>query len=222
MTDLSNWTPRPVPDFPSLEGRFVRADLFDATRDGEALFAAIGGPENDELWTYIPFGPFETAEQLAGAFVLMHEKMGCRAYVFRSPQGEMLGTASYMRIRPEHGSAEVGCVIFSNQLKRTPAATEAMYLMARALFVELGYRRYEWKCDADNEASRRAAQRFGFTFEGIFRQDMVVGGRSRDTCWFSMLDDEWPKIGKAFEDWLAPANFDENGAQKHPLAAFRT
>lgn len=221
MTDLAAWRPCSVPENTSMKGRFVRADLFDATRDAQALFHAIAGPQNDALWTYIPFGPLDDAAQLAAMFSFAKEKMGWRTYLFRSPQDEVLGTASYMRIRPEHGSAEIGSVIFSNQLKRTPAATEAMYLMAHHLFVDLGYRRYEWKCDVENEASKRAAARLGFSYEGCFRQDMVVKGRNRDTCWFSMLDSEWPQIKNAFEAWLAPENFDCDGVQKHPLAAFR-
>ena len=133
----------------------------------------------------------------------------------------MLGMASYMRIRPEHGSAEVGFVCFSKAMQRTPAATEAMYLMARHLFDDLGYRRYEWKCDNANEKSRRAAERLGFAFEGVFRQDMVMKGRNRDTAWYSMLDTEWPAAKAAFEAWLAPENFDGEGRQRNKLADIR-
>jgi len=220
-TGLAQWTPRPIPNVPTMRGRFVQADLFDAARDGEGLFAALGGAENDPLWTHIPLGPFDTAKQLTDLLVHAQKDMGWRTYVFRSPEGEVLGMASYMRLRPEHGSAEVGCVVFSNKLKRTPAATEAMYLMARTLFRELGYRRYEWKCNAENDASKRAATRFGFTFEGTFRQDMVVKGRNRDTCWYAMLDSDWPAIERAFDAWLDPTNFDKDGAQIHPLASLR-
>ncbi len=125
--------------------------------------------------------------------------------------------ASYMRIRQEHGSAEVGFVLFGARLQRTAAATEAMYLMARHLFEDLGYRRYEWKCDDDNAASKRAADRLGFTFEGVFRNDMVVKGRSRDTAWFSMTDAEWPRLGGRLDAWLASENFDPDGRQKRRL-----
>jgi len=221
MTDLSNWKSCHAPDMPTMQGRFVRADLYDAARDGADLFGAIGGEANDPLWTHIPVGPFESAKQLTDFFSYAGDPLGWRTYVFRSPENEMLGTASYMRIRPEHGSAEVGSVVFSNRLKRTPAATEAMYLMARTLFRELGYRRYEWKCNAENEASKRAAIRFGFTYEGTFRNDMVVKGRNRDTCWYSMLESEWAVIEAGFEAWLDPDNFDKDGAQIHPLANLR-
>jgi RimJ/RimL family protein N-acetyltransferase len=128
------------------------------------------------------------------------------------------GWASYMRITPAHGVIEVGNILFSPALQRTRAATEAMYLMARHVFEDLGYRRYEWKCNAENAPSRRAALRFGFTFEGIFRQHMVVKGHNRDTAWFAMLDHEWPVRKRAFEAWLQPENFDDDGHQRRTLA----
>jgi RimJ/RimL family protein N-acetyltransferase len=126
-----------------------------------------------------------------------------------------------MRIKPQHGVIEVGNVVFSPMLQRSRAATEAMYLMASHVFDRLGYRRYEWKCNAENAASRRAAQRFGFTFEGIFRRHMVTKGRNRDTAWFSMLDEEWPDRKRAFEAWLDPANFDADGGQRRGLTQIR-
>jgi RimJ/RimL family protein N-acetyltransferase len=131
--------------------------------------------------------------------------------------GRAAGWASYMRIKPAHGVIEVGNVLFSPVLKQTRAATEAMYLMARHVFEDLGYRRYEWKCNGQNEPSRRAALRFGFRFEGIFRQHMVTKDHNRDTAWFSMLDCEWPARKRAFEAWLDPGNFDGDGRQKHSL-----
>jgi RimJ/RimL family protein N-acetyltransferase len=131
--------------------------------------------------------------------------------------GRAAGWASYMRIKPAHGVIEVGNVLFSPALQRTRASTEAMYLMARHVFEDLGYRRYEWKCNAKNEPSRRAALRLGFTFEGIFRQHMVTKDRNRDTAWFSMLDHEWPARKRAFEAWLDPANFDDQGKQRKSL-----
>jgi RimJ/RimL family protein N-acetyltransferase len=152
----------------------------------------------------------------------MIDNQDWQTHVFRACHtGEMLGMSSYMRIRPEVGSAEVGCVMFSKALQRTPAATEAMFSMARHLFDDLGYRRYEWKCDNDNAASRRAADRLGFVPEGVFRQDLVVKGRNRDTAWFSMLDGEWPRIRSAFEQWLAPENFDSAGQQRRRLREIR-
>lgn len=222
MSDLKNWVIRETPTIERAEGRFVRLEAARFPDDAPSLFAAIGGPENDDLWRYIPFGPMESAEALGAAMIFMRDQMGWRTQVLRdAATGEALGMASYMRNRPEHGSTEVGCIVFSKKLQRTPAATEAMYLMARHVFDDLGYRRYEWKCDNANEASRRAANRLGFTFEGVFRQDMVMKGRNRDTAWYSITDAEWPQLRQAFESWLAPENFDAGGAQRNSLAALR-
>lgn len=218
---MISWTPREPPNLASTTGRFVRVDpLQDGDRD--ALFAAIGGSENDDLWTYIGFATPDSPETLARILHSMAESQGWQTHVFRDAKsGDMLGTASYMRIRPEAGSAEVGCIIFSKRLQRTPSATESMFLMARHLFEDLGYRRYEWKCDDRNAASRRAATRFGFSFEGVFRNDLVVKGRNRDTAWFSMIDSEWARNRAAFEAWLSPENFAADGAQRQALAAIR-
>jgi len=221
-TPMLDWQPRPAPEFAPTTGRFIRVEPYVAERDAPALFRALCGTENDALWHYIPFGPFTSSEELAAVFAFTAETQGWRTLTFRAPDsGAVLGTSSYMRVRPEVGSAEVGCVVFSRALQRTPAATEAMFLMASHLFDDLGYRRYEWKCDNDNRASKSAAQRLGFTFEGIFRQDMVVKGRNRDTAWFSMLDGEWPSIRAAFQQWLAPDNFDDAGKQVRSLADLR-
>jgi RimJ/RimL family protein N-acetyltransferase len=152
----------------------------------------------------------------------MSEEHAWQPMIFRGrDSNKVLGTASYMRIRPEAGSAEVGCVVFSKALQRTPAATEAMFLMARHVFDDLGYRRYEWKCDNENAASKNAASRFGFSAEGVFRQDMVVKGKNRDTAWYSIIDDEWPTTRSAFEGWLAPENFDSSGLQRRSLREIR-
>lgn len=219
---MLDWKPRDPPNLSKIRGRRVEIDRLDASRDGPDLFAAIGGESNDDLWRFIPFGPFENADVLMSVLSLMAESQGWQTHVFRDrDDGRTLGMASYMRVRPEVGSAEVGCVVFSKALQRTPAATEAMFFMARHLFEDLGYRRYEWKCDNDNAASRRAANRLGFTAEGVFRQDLVVKGRNRDTAWFSMLDREWPPIRSAFEQWLAPGNFDSSGQQLRSLLEIR-
>lgn len=210
------------PDLRSTPGRFVRVDPFCAENDAAELFDAIAGAPNEDLWRFIPFGLPDSAENLVAVLSHMERENGWRTHVFRSAESAaILGTASYMRIRPEAGSAEVGCVIFSKTLQKTPAATEAMYVMARHLFDDLGYRRYEWKCDHENIASSNAALRLGFAAEGVFRQDMVVKGRNRDTAWFSMLDREWPRIASAFRGWLDPENFDPQGEQRRPLAAMR-
>jgi RimJ/RimL family protein N-acetyltransferase len=190
----------------------------DAERHSEALWHAANG--HDELWTWLFDGPFATELDLHRAIA---EKQSAAGFVFlaivpeSSRQAE--GWASFMRAEPAHGVVEVGNILLTPSLQRTAAATEAMYLMASHVFDYLGYRRYEWKCNAENLPSRRAAQRLGFTFEGIFRQHMVVKGRNRDTAWFSMLDQEWPARKAAFEAWLDPANFDADGRQLRPLAA---
>ncbi|MEO1252669.1 MAG: GNAT family protein [Pseudomonadota bacterium] len=222
MSDLQNWTIREAPGFDERAGRFVHLGSARFPEDAAALFDAIGGPGNDDLWRYIPFGPVENADALSAVMIFMREKLDWRTHILREVEtGEALGMASFMRNRPEHGSTEVGCIIFSKALQRTPAATEAMYLMASHVFDELGYRRYEWKCNNANAASKRAAMRLGFVFEGVFRKDMVVKGASRDTAWYSMTDEEWPSVRQAFEGWLEPANFDAGGNQKRSLQEIR-
>jgi len=217
-----DWSPCQPPALPPTRGHYVEVTPLDPERDGDALFAALGGEHNDELWRFIPFGPFETADQLTAALVGVAKALGWLTHLLRNPETEeVLGMASYMRLRPEVGSAEVGGTMYSSKLQRTPAATEAMFFMARHLFDDLGYRRYEWKCDDDNTASKRAAQRLGFTFEGVFRQDLVVKGKNRDTAWFSILDREWPRTKAAFEAWLSPQNITVEGRQRLSRAALR-
>jgi RimJ/RimL family protein N-acetyltransferase len=218
MTDLTNFTARPKPDSTVLIGRTVRVEPLDFDRHGDDLAAAIVGPENAALWDYIPIGPFADLATLRATFefVVANRDWGPMAIV-RPPDNKTLGTASYMRMRPEHGSAEVGCIVFGEELQRTIEATETMFLMAQHVFDDLGYRRYEWKCDNSNAASKRAAERFGFTFEGVFRNDMVMKGRNRDTAWFSITDTEWPEVKASYERWLSPDNFDDQGWQLKAL-----
>ncbi len=207
---------------PAIGGRYVRVEPARLPEDGAVLFPAICGAANDDLWSYVPIGPFDDGDALGATLAFIGGRQNWKTHLFRAPDtGESLGMASYMRIRPEAGSAEVGAVVFSRKLQKTPAATEAMYLMAKHLFDDLGYRRYEWKCDNANGASKRAAERLGFVFEGVFRQDMVMKGRNRDTAWFSMIDSEWPQLKAAFEAWLAPENFDSAGRQRQSLSDFR-
>lgn len=222
MNSELNWSMRPPPELSLLKGRFVSIEPAAFPEAAEALFPVLCGPENDDLWTYIPMGPFAIAEEFAAMMQLAGAQQAWRTHLFRDGEtGAPLGMASYMRIRPEAGSAEVGCVVFSKTLQRTPAATEAMYLMAAHLFDDLGYRRYEWKCNDANEASKRAAVRLGFAFEGVFRQDMVIKGENRDTAWFSIIDKEWPQVKAAFEAWLAPENFGPDGRQRRALKEIR-
>ena len=220
MTDLSHWTPRPTPGLSILSGRRVRLDPLDPAGHGDGLFATIGGADNS-LWEWMPVGPFATREALLGFLETQMQTEGWRCMTIRAAaSGEVLGMAAYMRIREAHGSAEIGCVAFGPKLSRTPEATEALYLMADHVFA-LGYRRYEWKCNVENIASKRSAERFGFVFEGIFRNDMVTKGRSRDTAWYAITDADWPRLRAALELWLAPDNFATDGSQMRTLESLR-
>jgi RimJ/RimL family protein N-acetyltransferase len=222
MSELSTWTPRAPPGLAPLAGHRVRLETLDWTVHGTGLFEAVGGEANAAIWTFMPIGPLSEPEALRDLLATMHAREGWRTMVIRSQRdGGILGMATYMRIREAHGSAEIGCVAFGPSLKRTPEATEALRLMAAHLFDDLGYRRYEWKCNARNAASVRAAERFGFRFEGVFRNDMVTKGLSRDTAWFSILDTEWPALNNALADWLAPGNFGADGRQIRTLESFR-
>jgi RimJ/RimL family protein N-acetyltransferase len=208
------------PERTRLEGRFVRVVPLDAERHLDDLFACMGGSEHASLWTYMFDGPFEDRTAFAEA-LKKRETSDDPLFlsIVDAATDRPVGIASYMRIEPAHRVIEVGGIVFSPVLQRRPGATEAMYLMARHVFEDLGYRRYEWKCDALNAPSRRAALRLGFTFEGIFRAHMIIKGRNRDTAWFSIADSEWPARKAAFERWLAPDNFDSHGKQKQSLSA---
>jgi RimJ/RimL family protein N-acetyltransferase len=214
-----HWQPVPRPGPVTLRGRNVTLEPLDAERHTAALWRAVKG--HDDLWTFLFDGPFATQSALRS---VIEQKQRATGAVFLAivPEstGIVAGWASFMRMEPAHGVVEVGNILLAPSLQRTTAATEAMYLMAGHVFDHLGYRRYEWKCNAENEPSRRAALRLGFTFEGIFRQHMVVKGQSRDTAWFSMLDHEWPARKRAFEAWLAPSNFTAKGRQRKRLAQF--
>ncbi|MDQ1472681.1 MAG: hypothetical protein QOJ99_4161 [Bryobacterales bacterium] len=188
------------------------------TAHGEALWNAVGGLDNASLWDYMPDGPFPTRASLDG--VLRAKSVSEDPLFFAildASTGLAAGHTSLMRIDPKNRVIEAGGIMYSPALQRTRGATEAMYLMARYAFEALGYRRYEWKCNALNEPSRSAALRLGFQYEGTFRQHMIIKGRNRDTAWFSMLDSEWPARRVAFERWLAPENFNSDGRQKTPL-----
>jgi len=194
----------------------VTLEPLDAERHSEDLWQAVQG--HDELWTWLPDGPYNSEADLRRAVELRQAASSALFLaIIPAETCEAAGWASYMRMEPAHGVIEVGSILYSPSLQRTVAATEAMYMMASHVFDHLGYRRYEWKCNAENLPSRRAAERLGFTFEGIFRQHMVVKGRSRDSAWYSMLDHEWPTRKRAFEAWLEPANFDDEGKQRRSL-----
>lgn len=223
MTNLTQYSPRPIPGKSILTGSYVRLEPMDWDTHGTDLADTVTGEGNDDLWSYIAFGPFDNLDGLRNVMAYVAEQLGWQTMaIVRRSDNKTVGTASYMRIRPEHGSAELGCIMFSKELQRTAAATEAIYLMSSHLFDDLGYRRNEWKCDNSNNASKRAAARFGFLYEGIFRNDLVVKGRNRDTAWFAMTDDDWPSIKAGFQKWLSPDNFDADGEQKKSLRNSRS
>lgn len=215
-------SPAPRPEPVVLEGRTVTLTPLDPARDAAPLFAAAHGPEAEALWAYLSVGPFP--DRSAFRSFLDSAAASIDPYfltILAGPERRPQGYASYMRIEPAHRVIEVGNILLTPPLQRTTAATEAMYLMARHAFDGLGYRRYEWKCNALNTPSRRAALRLGFTYEGLFRQHMIIKGRNRDTAWFAMTGDEWPARKAAFEAWLEPGNFDGAGRQRRELASFR-
>jgi RimJ/RimL family protein N-acetyltransferase len=226
MTDpnLTNLGP-PVPEEPAsrpqrvrIEGAFVIIEPLNPAIHGDALWVGAGGVENQALWKYMHSGAFP--DRAALDLYLQDKAASDDPLYFAivdSSTGKAAGHASYMRIDPGQRVIEVGAILYAKALQRTRAATEAMYLMARYVFEDLGYRRYEWKCNVLNEPSMRAARRLGFTFEGVFRQHMIVKGRSRDTAWYAMLDREWPSRKKEFERWLASDNFDDAGRQRTRL-----
>ncbi|HEY4051481.1 MAG TPA: GNAT family protein [Acidobacteriaceae bacterium] len=213
-------SPARWPEPTILVGQRVTLKPFDRPTQAAELYRATHGGDREDLWRYLPDGPFPDQ----ATFDAFFERMKCsedRVFlaILDNVSGRALGWAAYLQIVPVHRSIEVGYILYSPALRRTVGATEAMYLMARYAFEDLGYRRYEWKCNALNEASKNAALRLGFRYEGVFRQHMIVKGRNRDTAWFSMLDSEWPSRKAAFEHWLSPENFDQAGVQKRSLSS---
>jgi len=217
---MDDWSARPRPPRTDMTGRYCRLEPVDVERHTADLIAAYTAAPDDRDWTYLsverPRSPEEYRSYLAK---LRQSEDPLHFVIVDTGIAKAVGTAAFMRIEPTHGVIEVGAITFSPLLKKTRAATEAMFLMMRRAFDELGYRRYEWKCDSLHVTSRSAAQRYGFTFEGIFRNAIVYKGRSRDTAWHSITAQEWPRIRDAFQAWLDPANFDAQGIQKRPLQA---
>ncbi|MBC3776974.1 GNAT family protein [Pseudomonas sp. SWRI99] len=212
---LADWKGVPAPSATLLEGRFIRLEKLDPARHADELYAALEGPGADpKLWDYLPYGPF--AQRSAFDAWLNNHAVNSDPYFFSvidNATGQVQGILSLMSIVPAQGRIEIGHVTFGAPMQRSPKSTEAVYLLARYAF-ELGYRRLEWKCNNGNARSRYAAERLGFSFEGVFRQHMVVKGQNRDTAWFSMLDSEWPAIGAGFERWLSEANQTTSGQLK--------
>ncbi|WP_210527009.1 GNAT family N-acetyltransferase [Rubellimicrobium arenae] len=214
---VPDWTPPPRPGPEVMDGHWVRLERLDPARHAHQVHAA--NRASDAIWNYLPYGPFAQEEEWQAWAEGMAGRPDPFFYVIRDlDTGRASGVASYLRITPEAGSIEVGHINLSPALQRTPAATEAMVLMMGWAF-DAGYRRYEWKCDALNLPSRRAAQRLGLSHEGIFRQATVVRGRNRDTAWFAAIDKEWPALKAAFGAWLDPANFDAEGRQRVALSS---
>lgn len=222
MRDLSTFTGCPAPQPVTLEGRFVKAVPFDRATHLERLWDALGGLGINDLLKYFPQDGFLNSQAFGDWVEGAQTAFGWVTLVFiEKATDEVVGMASYMRPDAKNGVVEVGSVAHGVKMKRSPLSTEAHYLMARHVFDDLEYRRYEWKCHNENEASKATAKRYGFMFEGLFRQHMVSKGANRDTAWFSMIDREWPPIRQSFETWLSPDNFDADGVQKEKLEDIR-
>lgn len=217
---VPGWTGAATPTPEPMIGRYCHVVRLDPEAHGEPLFEANGVDAEGSNWTYLPYGPFDLVDDYLEWLRRMAALSDPMFYaVLDAASGRAVGVASYLRIAPEAGSMEVGNIHYSPLLQRSRGGTEAMYLMMRRAFDDLGYRRYEWKCNSRNAKSMTAARRLGFRFEGIFRNNMVVKGHNRDTAWFSVTDDEWPHLRVAFEEWLDPGNFLDNGAQRQALRA---
>ena len=218
---LPHWTPRRLPPRQPIAGRYCRIEPLDPARHGADLFAAYDAAPDGSDWTYLSIErPQSLQDYLDYASRAAASADPLHYAIIDTGTGKAVGTAALMRMDPANGVIEIGHVTYSPLLKRTAIATEAQYLFMRCVFDELGYRRYEWKCDSLNQPSRRAARRYGFRYEGTFRQLLVYKGRSRDTAWFAIIDSEWPSRRQAYEQWLAAENFDAQGRQRQPLSAF--
>jgi RimJ/RimL family protein N-acetyltransferase len=219
---LPGWTPRDLPPQTGLMGRYCHVERLLPANHGAELYAAFSHSRNNSDWDFLPYGPFRDS----AAFAVWLDGVAAKPdplfhAIIDARSGRALGVASLMRIDPANGVIEVGHIHHSPSLQRTPTATESIALLMGRVFDDLGYRRLEWKCDALNERSRAAALRLGFTYEGTFRQAVIVKGRNRDTAWYSMLDREWPATKAAFAAWLDPGNFDDEGHQIASLCSLR-
>ncbi len=221
MRDLKDWKGAPPPAPVLLEGRYVRLEPYDRARHLNALWDAFGGMAINPLLRYFAQPDFTGIEAFDAWSDAVIKSGWMREVIVDKANGKVVGMAHYMRPDPANGVVEIGGIAHGSGMSRSPLSTEAQYLLARHVFEDLGYRRYEWKCNNDNAASKRTAARLGFSFEGVFRQHMLSKGENRDTAWFSIIDGEWPVIAKAFEAWLAPDNFDADGNQKRRLEDIR-
>lgn len=216
--DLASWISPPSPALTPIEGRTVVVEPLSWDRHGRNLWHSLSSAP-DSLWTYMTFGPFPDREELRSTLQDMLDLPDWVPYAF-VVSGRALGFASYLRVQPRDGVLEVGSIVFSPEMQRTTAATEAIYLMVDNAFA-LGYRRCEWKCDSLNQPSRRAADRLGFTYEGTFRQATHYKGRNRDTAWYAIVDEDWPTLDRAFQLWLSSDNFASDGTQIRSLKEMR-
>lgn len=217
---VADWSERARPARATIAGTYGHLEPLSAIKHGKDIYAAVEG--HDSVWTYLGYGPFADETSFLSWIRSREELTDPLSYaLIDDASGKALGVLTLMEIRPANGVIEIGHIFFAPVLQKTRAATEAIYLAMRHAFDELGYRRFEWKCDSLNAPSRAAAIRFGFTYEGIFRQHMVIKGRNRDTAWYSITDKEWPKVKAAFEAWLKPDNFDASGHQKAALSELR-
>lgn len=218
--DLSNWQGRPRPERKAMEGRYVRLEPLDAARHGDGLFAATTAEAERSRW--LPDAvPASRADYQPWLDKAQASADPMFFTVIDKASGRIGGRQTMLRIDAANGVAEIGHILWGPLVARRPAATEALYLFAAYLFDGLGYRRFEWKCNNRNEPSKRAAERFGFSHEGVFRQHMVVKGENRDTAWYAMIDKDWPALKSAYEAWLAPENFDADGRQRRRLEELR-
>lgn len=216
--EVADWTAPPRPEHAAIEGLHVRLEPLSVAEHAAGLWDAFAEDQDGQVWDYLPDGPFVSLSQFHKLVRRLEPSEDPMFFAVRERDtGRLSGFLSFLRIAPEAGSIEVGYISFAPRLQKTPAGTEAVVLMARTAF-GLGYRRFEWKCNALNRASRRAAERYGFSFEGVFRQAAVVKGRNRDTAWFAMVDGEWPRIDAAYTRWLDAQNFISTGRQIHSLS----
>lgn len=220
-TPIKNWAEALSPTRTEIIGEYCKIVPLNANDHAKSLFNSFAKDAKNKNWTYMPYGPFDNFIEFESWLAKISSSSDPFFYsLINKENNNVVGLASYMRIKQSQGSIEIGNIHFSPVLQRTPMATEIMFLMMMRAFDELGYRRYEWKCDSLNEKSRSAALRLGFTFEGIFRQAIMYKGRNRDTAWYSILDSEWPQLKQAFKSWLNPTNFDLDGCQRMSLKEF--
>lgn len=217
---VDNWHGVKTPALVILQGKFCTLEPIDLDKHAKKLFENLSLNNEGESWTYLPYGPFTQFDEFYNWLKVTNAEADTQLYAILDQKLIPVGIAGYLRINPEHGVIEVGHLHYSKLLKRTPATTEAMYLLMCHAFDTCGYRRYEWKCNSLNEPSRNAALRLGFKFEGTFRQNNVFKNYNRDTDWFSILDSEWQRIKLCLERWLDPTNFDTNGQQINSLKGY--